>query len=82
MSQRVDKVDTQSRCLKMTVYFVKLFSSAYVGTVENNFAESKQWYGFLDENRTIFILFYIIPAKPKIFFVLVLLAVDRGFSTV
>ena len=26
--------------------------------------------------------FYIIPAKPKIFFVLVLLAVDRGFSTV
>ncbi len=56
-AQRVAKLDTLSRCRKTPVYFVKLFSSAYWCTVENNFAKSKQWCGFLDENRTIFLFF-------------------------
>ena len=59
---------TKSRCRKITVYFVKLFSSAYMSTVENNFAESKQWCGFLDENRTIFMLFISYPLNQKSFF--------------
>ena len=41
--QRVDKpIDTLADAEKGSEYFVKLFSSAYGGTVENNFAKSKQ----------------------------------------
>ena len=42
-AQRVDKpIDTLADAEKGSEYFVKLFSSAYGGTVENNFAKSKQ----------------------------------------
>ena len=41
-AQRVDKpIDTLADAEKGSEYFVKLFSSAYGGTVENNFAKSK-----------------------------------------
>ena len=51
--QRVDKVDTLDRGRKTPVYFVKLFSSAYWCTVENNFTKSKERCGFLNESRTV-----------------------------
>ncbi len=44
--QRVDKVDTLPDFDKTQVFFSKINSSAYDGTVEFVFGKSKQWCGF------------------------------------
>ena len=77
--QRVDKVDTLSRGRKTTVYFVKLFSSAYWCTVENNFAKSKQRCGFLDESRTVLYTSVCHKCHTLHFFCFNSLEVDQVF---
>ena len=51
----------QRQCLRLRkrkVYFVKSFSSAYTGTVENDFAKSKQRQGELDVLLAVFVFDY------------------------
>ena len=45
-------------------YFVKLFSSAYGGTVENNFAKSKQCQEKFDVFLGIFMVVFGQPMMP------------------
>ena len=61
---------------KTKVYFAKLFSSAYVCTVENNFAKSKQPRGVFDKPRAVIFINYAFSSNS---FSIFRLAVDQVF---